>query len=152
MYRPVAAPDGSVLVTTFAGDILCVSPAEGTVRWRVRDRTPSMLPAAAGGTVVTATFGAVMRARSLRDGHLQWTARLPARPSHPPRVRKGLVAVADETGSVTVFSERSGAEVWRVSPGWPLAAAPLPARDHVIVFRSGGDPPALFHRDVSATP
>lgn len=140
VYRPVALPDGNVVVTLFNGKILMVNPEDGSIRWQVKDQTPSFPPAFFGNHLYFGTFDGSLKARSRRDGHIIWEKHMNGRLRFLPHVIDGVVLVASDQAELAAYDANTGERLWHQSHPHELIASPVVLNNSVISFTSNARP------------
>ena len=114
VYRPVAVDDRTVVVTTFAGEILALAANDGTPLWRARDSVANLSPVVTADTLFFRTLGGDLRARRRSDGSLLWSAEVEGIASQPPVIAGDRVLVLDANQRTHRFD---------INTGKPLATA-----------------------------
>ncbi len=136
VYRPVAIPGGRTVVTTFSGEVLMLSAADGRTIWRAEDRVPSFPPAAAEGRLYFGGFDGNLRVRDQTDGKLRWMRPVGDRLSFTPRVANGVALVGSKQGQVTAFRTQTGEQLWGSAEAEGLVGSPVLMDDTAVLFFS----------------
>jgi outer membrane protein assembly factor BamB len=118
---PVTA--GDAVVTAGPRHVTAWDAATGQTRWTGALDAPPAWLAVADGLVLVAVADRVL-AWDLGSGAGRWRVDLPGASRIPPAVASGHVAVADDTGAVSVIALPGGGLTWRRTvPGRPGALA-----------------------------
>lgn len=124
VYRPVAGRQ-AVFVTTFAGMVWAIDPADGEVRWLHRDAVVSGSPTVAGDGLYVPRFDGLLQAFDPASGTLTGRHRLGSDRLMPVHVCDGYVVASDTAGRLAVLEHQG------LDTAWELAlspASPLPPR------------------------
>ncbi len=137
------ADAGASLSPAIAGDLVLSGGAAGLAAWDTKTGEPRwVLPlpvrpawiTVEGGMVITGA-GSDVLAFGARDGASRWSATLGGEARERPAVLGGRLAVADESGVVTLFDAINGAVLWRRQLGGRPGS---PALSHDRVFLGTG--------------
>jgi outer membrane protein assembly factor BamB len=130
----VPAPADEVVVAAGTREVGAYAAGSGTRRWTgALDRPPAWLVVT--GEVAVVAAGAQVQARAVATGELRWRVDLPGPARVPPAGAGEWLAVADESGGVSLLERATGRLVWqRTVPGRPGAVAM--AADRVFVGTS----------------
>ncbi len=138
VYRPVAAQNGRVVITTFSGDVIAVSVIDGKTIWKVTDPTPGFSPLVRDDHLYMGTFGGVLRARHVMDGRLLWTQQLEEKLPFVPRLQDGVVLIGSDQGRVAAFSAIAGKLLWQHEQPRALAANPVMVDGRIVAVSDSG--------------
>jgi outer membrane protein assembly factor BamB len=138
VYRPVAAANGRVVITTFSGAVIAVSVIDGKTIWEVTDPTPGFSPLVLDDHLYMGTFGGILRARHMMDGRLLWTQRLEEKLPFVPRLKDGVVLIGSDQGRVAAFSADAGKLLWQHEQPRALAANPVIVDDRIVALSDRG--------------
>jgi outer membrane protein assembly factor BamB len=138
VYRPVAAPNGRVIVTTFSGEVIAVSVSDGKTIWKVRDSTPGFSPLVRDKRLYMGTFGGALRVRDVMNGRLIWTRFLDEKLPFVPQLNDGVVLIGSDQGRVAAFSADAGELLWRQEQPRALAANPVMVDGRIVAFSEDG--------------
>ncbi|MFN9090298.1 MAG: PQQ-binding-like beta-propeller repeat protein [Alphaproteobacteria bacterium] len=144
----------TVFVTTMLSELLALSAADGTVKWRVRLSAPMRgAPSFADGRIFVTTLDSTLLARSAEDGKLLWRYRAQAIATMPlglppPAIAGETVVAGFPSGEILAFRANDGRVIWSDSlaaaGGTSLAdvgsvrAAPVISGASVIAIGMGG--------------
>jgi outer membrane protein assembly factor BamB len=144
----------TVFVTTVLSEVLALSAADGTVKWRVRLQAPMRGAASiANGRIFVTTLDSTLVALSAEDGKLLWRYRAQAILTvplglPPPAIAGDIVVTGFPSGEILAFRANDGRVLWSDSlaaaGGTSLAdvgsvrAAPVISGNDVIAIGMGG--------------
>ncbi|MFM7611147.1 MAG: PQQ-binding-like beta-propeller repeat protein, partial [Alphaproteobacteria bacterium] len=144
----------TVFVATGLSEVLALSAADGSVKWRVRVQSPMRgAPSFANGRIFITTLDSTLVALSAEDGKVLWRYRAQAILTvplglPPPAILGETVVAGFPSGEILAFRTNDGRVLWSDSlaaaGGTSLAdvgsvrAAPVIARNDVIAIGMGG--------------
>jgi outer membrane protein assembly factor BamB len=127
----LGAGEGLVLVGTMNAEVIALSAADGSERWR-RTVSSEVLsaPAASSGTVFVLTLDGRLAGYDASNGRERWTYDtsvpiLTLRGTSRPVVAGGGVFAGFPNGKVGVFRERSGEPIWEHRVSLPQGRSEL---------------------------
>ncbi len=138
VYRPVAAPGGRVIITTFTGDVIAIAATDGKTIWKVTDPTPGFSPLVRDDHLYMGTFGGVLRARNVTDGRLLWTQRLEEKLPFMPHYEDGVLLIGSDQGGVATFSADVGNPLWRREHRYALTTNPVLIDRRIVAVSENG--------------
>ena len=144
----------TVFVATRLSEVLALSAADGSVKWRVRLQAPMRgAPSFANGRIFITTLDSTLVALSAEDGKLLWRYRAQAIQTvplglPPPAIAGETVVAGFPSGEILAFRANDGRVIWSdslaASGGTSLAdvgsvrAAPVILGNSVIAIGMGG--------------
>ena len=144
----------TVFVTTVLSELLALSAADGSVKWRVRLSAPMRgAPSFANGRIFVTTLDSTLLALSAEDGKVLWRYRAQAILTvplglPPPAISGETVVAGFPSGEILAFRANDGRVIWSdslaASGGTSLAdvgsvrAAPVISGNNVIAIGMGG--------------
>jgi outer membrane protein assembly factor BamB len=144
----------TVFVATGLSEVLALSAADGSVKWRVRVQAPMRgAPSFANGRIFITTLDSSLVALSAEDGKVLWRYRAQAILTvplglPPPAISGETVVAGFPSGEILAFRANDGRVLWSDSlaaaGGTSLAdvgsvrAAPVITRNDVIAIGMGG--------------
>jgi outer membrane protein assembly factor BamB len=144
----------TVFVTTVMSEVLALSAADGSVKWRVRVQAPMRGAASfANGRIFVTTLESTLVALSAEDGKVLWRYRAQAIATiplglPPPAILGETVVAGFPSGEILAFRANDGRVLWSDSlaaaGGTSLAdvgsvrAAPVISGNDVIAIGMGG--------------
>ena len=144
----------TVFVTTLLSEVLALSAADGSVKWRVRLQAPMRgAPSFANGRIFVTTLDSQLLALSAEDGKVLWRYRAQAILTvplglPPPAIAGDTVVAGFPSGEILAFRANDGRVIWSDSlaaaGGTSLAdvgsvrAAPVISGNSVIAIGMGG--------------
>ena len=144
----------TVFVATRLSEVLALSAADGSVKWRVRLQAPMRgAPSFANGRIFITTLDSTLVALSAEDGKLLWRYRAQAIQTvplglPPPAIAGETVVAGFPSGEILAFRANDGRVIWSdslaASGGTSLAdvgsvrAAPVILGNNVIAIGMGG--------------
>jgi outer membrane protein assembly factor BamB len=144
----------TVFVATGLSEVLALSAADGSVKWRVRVQAPMRgAPSFANGRIFITTLDSSLVALSAEDGKVLWRYRAQAILTvplglPPPAISGETVVAGFPSGEILAFRANDGRVLWSDSlaaaGGTSLAdvgsvrAAPVITRNDVIALGMGG--------------
>jgi outer membrane protein assembly factor BamB len=138
VYRPVAIGNGNVVVSTFAGEILALSAADGRRRWQVQDTVANLSPVVANKRLYFRTFGGLLKVRSQTDGALRWQMPLQDLLDHPIQVYREWVVAIDDAGRLTILHAETGQQLAQYDTQSRSIGGPGLSDDQIVLFTDGG--------------
>ncbi|AKF80145.1 hypothetical protein MFUL124B02_09035 [Myxococcus fulvus 124B02] len=126
--RPVVAGD-SVIAGTVAGDLVSLSLADGSERWRLTGEPPVLTPlvvAPDGQSLFVVALDGAVRSLAVDTGKVRWRTPAPKSTEAPPESSRGLPAPVLADGRLIValggtglvaLSLTDGAPLWRQATG-----------------------------------
>ncbi|RTR06419.1 PQQ-binding-like beta-propeller repeat protein [Halomonas nitroreducens] len=150
VYRPVAGRHG-VFVTTFAGILWAIDPADGEVRWLHRDDVVSDSPSVVGDELYLPRFDGLVQGFDQASGEGIGRYRLGSDALMPVSTDEGYVVASDGAGRVAVLKRQglvptskvelspapslpprlcAGHLLWVTEPGPRLESRPLSVPNH----------------------
>jgi outer membrane protein assembly factor BamB len=144
----------TVFVTTLLSEVLALSAADGSVKWRVRAQAPMRgAPSFANGRLFVTTLDSTLLALSAEDGKVLWRYRAQAIQTvplglPPPAIAGDTVVAGFPSGEILAFRANDGRVIWSDSlaatGGTSLAdvgsvrAAPVISGNSVMAIGMGG--------------
>lgn len=131
-----AASATLAIVGNDRGDLLAVSPEDGTLRWKRNLGTPLSSPALLGDLVLVMGRDNVLRALAQADGSPRWSTplgqELPVKGDPrlwdywvcSPAVAEGKVFVGSGDGAVYALDPKAGKVLWRAATGGWVRSTP----------------------------
>ncbi len=114
----VGAGEGLVLLGTTHAEVIALSAADGSERWRVPVSSEVLsAPSAGDGLVYVQTSDGRLLALDVKDGSRRWTfdTQVPVlslRGTGSPQFSDGVVVAGFANGKVTAFRAESGEPIW----------------------------------------
>ena len=114
----VGAGEGLVLLGTTTAEVVALSAADGSPRWRAAMSSEVLAPATTGeGLVFVQTSDGRMVALDAKDGSRRWTfdTQVPVlslRGTGSPQYADGIVVAGFANGKVTAFRAATGEPIW----------------------------------------
>jgi outer membrane protein assembly factor BamB len=144
----------TVFVATGLSEVLALSAADGSVKWRVRLQAPMRgAPSFANGRIFVTTLDSSLVALSADDGKVLWRYRAQAILTvplglPPPAIRGETVVAGFPSGEILAFRANDGRVLWSDSLAaagatsladvGSVRAAPVISGDSVIAIGMGG--------------
>ena len=136
----------TVFVATGLSEVLALSAADGSVKWRVRVQAPMRgAPSFANGRIFITTLDSTLVALSAEDGKLLWRYRAQAILTvplglPPPAIQGETVVAGFPSGEILAFRANDGRVIWSDSLAavGSVRAAPVISGNNVIAVGMGG--------------
>ncbi|NEU58171.1 PQQ-binding-like beta-propeller repeat protein [Halorussus sp. MSC15.2] len=144
---PAVAGD-AVYVGRGDGQVVALSAADGSVRWRTDTDGPvDSSPAVADGTVYVGSYDENVYALDATDGTIRWTYRTGGEVLSSPAVADGVVYVGSGDGVLYALDAGSGEEVGRIAVGTWIRSSPAVVDGTVYVGSDDGCVYAIAETD-----
>lgn len=148
VYRPVAGPNGSVIVTTFDGIISTLQARNGELIWQRQHPVASFSPTVDGDRILLTGYDNRLRALDIRSGHLLWSTRLTGHPAGELQLRVNRVLSVRQDGTYLLLDSRSGTVVTQGKAAPNSLGGLLISEQELLIFSSQGNnsplAPVLF--------
>jgi len=135
VYRPVPVGNGSVILTTFAGDILNINVKRGEIIWHRSLPAPAHSPVIINQQTLIPTLDGSLLNLDSRDGQLKWAFQLAGRPRVSLRMLDNTIAVADGQGRVVGLDLNNGKRFWEFRYQGEMIGRPVVHENDILIIR-----------------
>jgi outer membrane protein assembly factor BamB len=111
VFNTVPGSPGTVLTTTFAGDLIAFETAQGQARWQLHTPSASHTPFVSGDTLLLSGFDGSLRSVNPHSGAVIWKTQLSGRLSTPRLIDQDRLLVGNDMGEKYFLNAHSGAVI-----------------------------------------
>ncbi|MES9904456.1 MAG: PQQ-binding-like beta-propeller repeat protein [Sedimenticola sp.] len=141
VYRPVAGPSGSVIITTFEGRVFVIDGLNGEVRLQRQDPVASFSPVVDEERIYLTGYDNQLRVLDGISGELLWTKTLPGRPVVSPQIHSKCLLVTSGEGNYLLLNKHSGATLDQGRSSTSSLGALVLNDQRMVFFQSHGKIP-----------